>query len=113
MTIKKQCYIASFKLGSINNKWILLLQVLIFSQSLLYAAALWFITPTFESAIYGFMLGSISTIIAVLFQCHKTYCFRHQIRMSSHYKRYTSGFSSLVKPLLSVMVLVVYSPSII
>ncbi len=53
------------------------IQTVIFSQSLFFAALFWLITSSETSAIYGFMLGSLSTIAWVFFQCNKKRCLQN------------------------------------
>ncbi len=50
------------------------LQALIFSQSLIFATIAWLFTGLTEHVIYGFMLGSLGTIIATFLQCNKGRC---------------------------------------
>lgn len=87
-------------------------QVIIFSQSLLCAAVFWLITQSFEGAIYGFMLGTLSTIVAVYLQCHKSeYLNRNFI---AFFPRRLNGKTLffLVKPAMAIVIFLAYSTTI-
>jgi len=88
------------------------LQALIFSQSLVFATAAWLFTGLAEYAIYGFMLGSLGTIIATFFQCNKVQCrvLNKQIKTCSQW--IGNNLFGLIKAIVPVLILISYSPSI-
>ena len=87
-------------------------QIIIFSQSLLCATVLWFITQSFEGAIYGFMLGTLSTIVAVFLQCHKSGRSSCSLAVFSSRRQYGKALFLLVKPIMVIMIYLLYSTSI-
>lgn len=88
-----------------------LLQLLIFSQALWFSAIFWLITSSELSAIYGFMLGSMSTTVAVLYQCHKIDFTAKKFSMELGYKLYSRFVFWLYRPLLTGVVFFFYTPS--
>jgi hypothetical protein len=87
-----------------------ILQILIFVQSLLYAAVFGLMTHSELNAIYGFMIGSVSTTIAVVYQCHKNNCLRNHSLVRSSYGQYRKIVFWLSKPLLAGLVFFFYIP---
>ena len=87
-------------------------QIIIFSQSLLCAVVFWLITQSFEGAIYGFMFGSLSTIVAVILQCQKSGCLNRNF--IAFFPRRLNGKTLffLVKPAMTIMIFLAYSTTI-
>lgn len=101
-----------FDLSATKKQTTIFLQIIIFSQSLLCATVLWLMTESFEGAIYGFMLGTLSTIVAVFFQCHKSGCLNHNLTVFGACLQCGKVFFFFAKPIMAILFFLLYSTSI-
>jgi hypothetical protein len=89
------------------------LQALIFSQSLVFAIVAWLLTGLTEYAIYGFMVGSLGTIIATFFQCNKGQCRVLNKQIKARIRGISNNLFGLIKIITPVLILISYSSSLV
>ncbi len=112
MKKNKQYSTGVLNLSATKKQTLVFLQIIIFSLSLLCAAILWLMTHSLEGTIYGFMLGTLSTIIAVFLQCHKTGCLTPSLTVFASWRKYSKTLFFLVKPIIAIMIPLLYPTSI-
>ncbi len=88
------------------------LQILVFSQSLFYGLAFWLTTHSAESAIHGFMIGTLSTILMALLQCNTFRCTRISLRIRKVVHSVLYNFFASTRSIVAILTLAVYSPAI-